>query len=184
MQYGLNIQRNPDLPAGYIVTVYNGTAPATGGGKINLGIFEHDDGDDSLPGSPDTLINHVMVHHVQEILYKTDFRTFAHEGGFKWPDNITSLQHVKIIRNTDVAVVSITITNDDGPLDIAATAQINVTFNPVNATNKNLTYTSSHPARATVSPTGLVTGVASGAAVITATSVDGAKTDTVTFTVP
>lgn len=178
--HGVNIKHDPDVPAGYIVTVFEGAAPASGNGTINLGSFEHDGGDDTLPGSSADEVNHVMVHHVQDILYKTDFRNFNTGSVSKWPDNITSLQHVKIIRN--VAVNSVTIANADAPLAVGATVQLNVDVDPDDATNAIITYTSSHPARATVSNTGLVTGVATGAAVITATA--GGQSDTVTFTVP
>lgn len=47
------------------------------------------------------------------------------------------------------------------------TAQISATIVPAEATNQNIIYTSANPDKATVSPTGLVTGVAQGEAKIT-----------------
>jgi len=54
---------------------------------------------------------------------------------------------------------------------------------PSNASNKNVTYSSSNDSVATVSDTGVVTAVANGTAVITVTTVDGNKTATCTVTV-
>ena len=55
---------------------------------------------------------------------------------------------------------------------------------PTNATARNLiVYTSATPAKATVSQLGVVTGVAAGSSVITATTIDGGFSATVTVTV-
>jgi uncharacterized protein YjdB len=62
------------------------------------------------------------------------------------------------------------------------TLQLTFTISPDTATDKTLTWTSSDPTFASVSNTGLVTGVAAGSADITATSADGPG-DTVTVTV-
>ncbi len=53
------------------------------------------------------------------------------------------------------------------------TSQLNVKFNPDNATNKSVTWTISDSKIATVSSTGLVTGIKDGQATITVTSLDG-----------
>lgn len=58
-----------------------------------------------------------------------------------------------------------------------------LTIAPTNATVKGLIYSSATPAKATVSQTGVVTGVAAGSSVITATTVDGSYTASVTVTV-
>jgi len=60
--------------------------------------------------------------------------------------------------------------------------RLNATVTPSNATNKNLTWTSSNPAVATV-VNGVVTGKAEGTATITAKTRDGAKTATSEITV-
>lgn len=59
------------------------------------------------------------------------------------------------------------------------TSALNVSVLPVNATNKNVTYSSSNTAVATVSSTGIVTAVSAGIADITVTTVDGGFTDVV-----
>ncbi|UOK16610.1 putative tail protein 4 [Salmonella phage S1] len=64
------------------------------------------------------------------------------------------------------------------------TLQLTATVAPADATNKAVTWSSATPANATVDSNGLVTGIAFGTSVITVTTVDGGKTDTITITVP
>jgi transglutaminase/protease-like cytokinesis protein 3 len=66
---------------------------------------------------------------------------------------------------------------------VAGTAQLTATVLPANASNKNVTWTTSNAAVASVSTTGLVTGIAAGTATITVTTVNGAKTATCVVTV-
>jgi uncharacterized protein YjdB len=63
------------------------------------------------------------------------------------------------------------------------TVQLTATVAPSNATYKNLTWTSSNTAVATVNGSGLVSGVAAGTVTITAKTVDGNKTATCTILV-
>ncbi|AHC56536.1 hypothetical protein JJJA_0020 [Achromobacter phage JWDelta] len=84
--------------------------------------------------------------------------------------------------NQPVASVSMTPVNPT--VAVGATQQMTATVLPANASNKAVTYTSATPAVATVSATGLVTGVAAGTSVITVKTTDGNKTATQTVTVP
>lgn len=63
------------------------------------------------------------------------------------------------------------------------TAQLIAKVEPIDATNKKVTWGSSAPRVATVDASGNVTAVAEGTAIITATTEDGAKTATCTVTV-
>lgn len=63
------------------------------------------------------------------------------------------------------------------------TEQLTATITPSDAVNKNVTWTSSNPAVATVSSTGLVTAVAKGTTTITVTTVDGGYTASCTVKV-
>jgi len=56
------------------------------------------------------------------------------------------------------------------------TQTLKSTFIPANATNLNITWTSSNNAVATVNSWGTITAVSIGSAIITATTEDGAKT--------
>jgi uncharacterized protein YjdB len=97
---------------------------------------------------------------------------------------IKNMQFVKInLDEVYVALTSILVSPATSNRNVAQTVQLSVALTPAGASNPNVVWTTSHPARATVSPTGLVTAVGSGVAVITATSEDGARTSTCTVTV-
>ncbi|MGH8388163.1 MAG: phage tail tube protein [Pseudomonas sp.] len=88
-----------------------------------------------------------------------------------------------ITRAPFVAVTSLSIAPATVNIAAAATAQLTATALP-SGSSQAVTWTSSDPAKATVSSTGLVTGVAAGSAVITATSVsDPSKTATRNVTI-
>ena len=84
---------------------------------------------------------------------------------------------------SNVAVSSVSISPASVSLTVAGTQQLTATVLPSNATNKNVTWSSSNTAIATVNPSGLVTAVGAGSATITVTSQDGAKTATSAITV-
>lgn len=88
------------------------------------------------------------------------------------------------IDNPTTAVDAIVVT----PATLAlthggATGTLSVTFAPSYATNQNVTWSTSDATKATVSAAGVVTPVAAGTVVITATSVDGGYTSDCTVTV-
>ena len=79
------------------------------------------------------------------------------------------------------------ITSNDDLIDPdkfgGKTLQLYANITPSNATNQNVTWTSSNQAAATIDADGLVTGVAPGKTTITATTVDGQFTAQTTITV-
>jgi hypothetical protein len=83
-------------------------------------------------------------------------------------------------------VTSIALTRDAFSIEADETRQLVATCSPEDATNKQVVWSSSDPAVATVNAqTGLVTGVAEGTCTVTATAADGAgatKSCTVTVT--
>jgi hypothetical protein len=83
----------------------------------------------------------------------------------------------------NVAVTGVTVSPTSASLAVNGTQQLMATVSPSNATNKTVTWTSSNNAVATVSSTGLVTGIAAGTATITVTTQDGALTATSAITV-
>lgn len=85
----------------------------------------------------------------------------------------------------NVPVDFISLDSTAGTLSLAGTKthQITVFFGPANASNKKVTYVSSDITKATVSATGLVTGIAVGTASITVTADDGGSFDTFVATV-
>ncbi|MGC5326597.1 Ig-like domain-containing protein [Brevibacillus sp. SYSU BS000544] len=81
------------------------------------------------------------------------------------------------------AVDSLTVEPNSATIYIAETKQLTATISPSNAPNKNVIWSSSNPAIAEVSQTGLVNGIAVGSVTITATSEDGGIQGHATITV-
>ncbi len=88
---------------------------------------------------------------------------------------------VTVIDST-VHVTGVSLNKNATTIAAGGSETLSATVSPSNATNKNITWTSSNASVATVS-NGTVTGVATGEATITATSVDGGKTATCVVTV-
>ena len=84
---------------------------------------------------------------------------------------------------TTVSVTGVTVAPTTASVIAGSTAQLSATVAPTNASNQNVSWTSSNTAVATVSSTGLVTGVAAGTATISVTTQDGSKTATCAVTV-
>lgn len=81
-------------------------------------------------------------------------------------------------------LVSITLNDDSVSIAALATHQISITWDPTNFSNKSVEYVSSDVTKATVSSTGLVTGVAAGTSTISVIPLaDPSKTKTVLVTV-
>ncbi|MGO0684086.1 phage tail tube protein [Pseudomonas fulva] len=88
-----------------------------------------------------------------------------------------------ITRVPFVPVTSVAVTPGTASIAVGATRQLSASATPAQA-GQNVTWSSSAPSVATVSSSGLVTGVSAGSAVITATNVsDKTKTATSNITV-
>lgn len=95
-----------------------------------------------------------------------------------------SIVGFKITPWESVAVTGISVTPETAVLDKNhRTIQLQETIVPENATNKNVSWTSSRPEVADVSSSGLVTAVSNGTAVITAITEDGSYMAGCTVTV-
>jgi glucuronoarabinoxylan endo-1,4-beta-xylanase len=95
----------------------------------------------------------------------------------------SSATTLEFTKGSDVAVTGVSVSPSADTVYTTSTIQLTATISPATATNKNITWTSGNTAVATVSSTGLVTGVAAGSAVITATTEDGSFTASSTITV-
>ena len=82
-----------------------------------------------------------------------------------------------------VLVTEVTLNKTSLSLVEGAKGFLTATVLPTNATNKAVTFSSSHPSIATVDSAGVVSAVAPGTATITVTTADGGKTATCTVTV-
>ena len=82
-----------------------------------------------------------------------------------------------------VSVTGVTLNKTSTSLYVGDTETLTATVEPSDATNRAVTWTSSDSTVATVDQNGLVTALARGTAVITATTADGGKTASCTVTV-
>ena len=81
-----------------------------------------------------------------------------------------------------ISVTGVSLDQHTATIEEEGTVQLTETIAPSNATNKNVTWSTSNSSVATVSG-GLVTGISVGSATITVTTADGGFTDTCTVTV-
>lgn len=84
---------------------------------------------------------------------------------------------------TDIPVEGVSFENTQGELTVGSSYKLTATITPENATNKNITWSSSDNNIATVDSDGNITAVSAGDAIITATTEDGNKTATYNLTV-
>ncbi len=84
---------------------------------------------------------------------------------------------------SDVAVSGVTLDKTSVELGLGRSITLKATVTPINATNKNVKWSSSNPSVASVDENGKVVGQSLGEATITVTTVDGGKTATATIRV-
>ncbi|PLR40711.1 DNA breaking-rejoining protein [Chimaeribacter californicus] len=127
---------------------------------------------------PVTFIGYMVVTALSSDGGTNDIVTFSTE--FKVGDASTI-----DVRDTDetVAATGVTVTPATTSLAVGATRQLTAAVTPSDATDKSGTWKTSDATKATVSSTGLVTGVAAGTATITFTSTDGAFTGSTAATI-
>ena len=83
-----------------------------------------------------------------------------------------------IVNPATVSVIGITLNQQSATILIGDTLRLIPTITPANATNQNITWTSSNITIATVNSNGVVTAISAGTAMITATTQDGNRTAT------
>jgi len=98
------------------------------------------------------------------------------DGGFTDECSIT-------VTTSTILVTGVTVAPTSASIAVGGTQQLTASLIPSNATNQNVSWSSSNTSVATVNSSGLVTGVASGSATITVTTEDGGLSATSTVTV-
>ncbi|ELY4491961.1 Ig domain-containing protein [Cronobacter malonaticus] len=127
---------------------------------------------------PVTFIGYMLINALSSDGGTNDIITFSTE--FK----VAAADTIQVIDTDDsVAVTGVTVTPATASLAVGATRQLTGTVLPSDATDKSGTWTTSDATKATVSSTGLVTGVAAGTSTITFKSNDGNFTATCAVTV-
>ncbi len=81
-----------------------------------------------------------------------------------------------IITPVNIPVTGVTLNKTSTTLLVGGTETLIATVLPTNATNKNVTWSTSDASKVTVNSSGMITGVAVGSATITVTTVDGGYT--------
>lgn len=109
--------------------------------------------------------------------------SFYISRGNRWIDFGTqensNLKIKAYTNNTDIEAVmcqGIVLSCPSQVIDVGAETQCQVSFNPVNTTNKGLRWSSSDPSVASINEDGIITGLKVGTATITATTVKGGYT--------
>ena len=87
------------------------------------------------------------------------------------------------VKDTSKRVMGLGLSKTSSHLDYRSSETLAPVFTPADATVKTVRWTSSNPAVATVSASGVVTAVGEGSAVITATALDGGFTASCTYSV-
>ena len=83
----------------------------------------------------------------------------------------------------NVAVTGVQLNKTSTSLVVGGTETLFANVTPIDATNRNVNWSSSNPSIATVSANGMITAVAAGTATITVTTVDGTRTANANVTV-
>ena len=97
-------------------------------------------------------------------------------AGCVWNNNTCS-------SSNEIKVTGVSVSPTSKSIAVGDSTRLTATVLPSDATNKNVSWSSSNTSVATVSSTGWVTGVGEGTATITVTTADGNKTATATITV-
>ena len=90
---------------------------------------------------------------------------------------------VTVTENNTIYVEDISVNPKTLELETGKQRSLEITFTPINATNKNVTWTSSDESVATVNSEGIITALKEGTTTITVTTEDGNKTDSCELTV-
>lgn len=97
--------------------------------------------------------------------------------------NFTASSSVTVIPVVNVPATGVSVTPATASIAVGGTTPLTATVAPANASNKAVTWSTSSSAVATVSASGVVTGVAAGTATITATTASGGFTASSVVTV-
>ncbi|WP_077369466.1 Ig-like domain-containing protein [Anaerosalibacter sp. Marseille-P3206] len=116
-------------------------------------------------------------------------QSFKSSDGEHWKDVAANSPNTNVTlkaftKNSEtVSVESVSLDKSTLNLEIGKSENLTATVNPSDATNQNITWSSSDEKVATVDESGKVTAIAAGTATITVTTEDGIKTTTCEVTV-
>ncbi|MCR3760005.1 Ig-like domain-containing protein [Clostridium felsineum] len=131
-----------------------------------------------LINMPDYIVQYQA--HVQNIGWQAWVQDGAEAGTNGQSLRVEALK-IRIVKKTSVQSITLNKTSDE--LKAGQVDQLSAVFNPVDATNKNLNWTSSDSTVAAVDANGKITALKQGTATVTAASIDGNKTASCAVTV-
>lgn len=158
----------------YITATNNGVRVGTNENKI----FLIDATNGYLAGNDGSASRYLGIYNTQDVrcytsvnsnIQNQEIKFFVKEDGGSTTDD-------------PVAVTDVTLDQATASVEVGKTVTLVATVAPENATNKNITWATSNADVATVAD-GVVTAVATGEAIITVTTEDGAKTAQCVITV-
>ena len=117
------------------------------------------------------------------IRYNNTSSVFACYAGSSTQPTVSLYQQKEMSGGGNVSATGVTLNKASTSITKGSTETLTATVSPNEATNKNVTWSSSVPSVATVSSSGVVTAVSVGTTVITVTTEDGGFTATCTVTV-
>ncbi|MBP5564968.1 MAG: Ig-like domain-containing protein [Lachnospiraceae bacterium] len=132
---------------------------------------------ESCSFAPEGIASYISEGKIKGVAVGTTTLTVKIKTGTGENDTRTETHNITVsaAENTNVAVTGVTLNKTSTSITVGATEKLEATVAPTDATNKNVTWTSSNPEVATVSG-GTVTAVAAGTTTITVTTEDGSKT--------
>ncbi|MEY8769024.1 Ig domain-containing protein [Erwinia sp. ACCC 02193] len=127
---------------------------------------------------PVTFTGYMLINALSSDGGTNDIITFSTE--FK----VAAADTIQVVDTDDtVPATGVTVTPATSSIAVGATRQLTAAVAPADATDKSGTWKTSDASKATVSSTGLVTGVAAGSTNVTFTTNDGAYIGTTAVTV-
>ncbi|HKA58466.1 MAG TPA: Ig-like domain-containing protein, partial [Gemmatimonadales bacterium] len=167
--------------------------PFANSGNVAFGLFGARSGIHGLPlinpGAGFTELNEQVSQESTPSDLQAEWATNLNTVNATWVDLFAGALAIEInvAQPLPDAVATVSVTPATATVDVGATVQLTATPRDANGnplTGRAVTWTSSDPAIATVSATGLVSGVAGGPVTITATSEGQSGTAAVTIHVP
>jgi uncharacterized protein YjdB len=129
----------------------------------------------AYPVQPEEIVRNECIYNYDGI--RNPFIDHPEYANYIWTTDSsvggTATTHYQRTSAYNVATVdptSVTVSPSTASVGVGETVQLTATVNPSNASPKTVTWTTSNSSYATVSTSGLVTGVAAGTVTITATS--------------
>ena len=139
---------------------------------------------DEVVGSAERGVDGIAKVTIDNLTADTDYAEGLYQVSFSNENGESEKVNVPAFKTKPINVTGVTLDKSTLSLEVGATATLNATIAPSNASYKAVGFTSSDDTVATVDNDGLVTAVAPGTADITVESIaDGSKTAKCTLTV-